>query len=49
MERIWNLVGHRPSRIEWEISQAQISLNTYKKRFGSWVKACLKFIEYKMG
>jgi len=49
MERIWKLLGHRPSRIEWEISQPKISYNTYKKYFGGWTNACLKFIEYKMG
>lgn len=49
MERVWHKVGQRPSRIEWEISKPKISYNTYKKRFGGWQKACLKFIEYKMG
>ena len=49
MERIWRLLGHRPSRIEWETSQPKISYNTYKKYFGNWTNACLKFIEYKMG
>jgi len=49
MERIWKTLGHRPSRIEWEISQPKISYNTYKKYFGGWTNACLKFIEHKMG
>jgi len=49
MERIWNKVGQRPSRIEWEMSESKISYNTYKQRFGGWTNACLKFIEYKTG
>jgi len=49
MERIWSKVGQRPSRTEWELSEPKISYNTYKKRFGGWTNACLKFIEYKMG
>jgi hypothetical protein len=49
MERIWKIVGHRPSRIEWEVSQPNIGYNTYKKYFGTWTNACIKFIEYKTG
>lgn len=49
MERIWNKVGQRPSRTEWEMFEPKISYNTYKRRFGGWTNACLKFIEYKTG
>ena len=49
MERVWQKVGQRPSRTEWEISNPKISYTTYKQRFGGWTDACLKFIEYKMG
>lgn len=49
MERIWQKVGQRPSRAEWEISEPKIAYNTYKQRFGGWTNACLKFIEYKTG
>jgi hypothetical protein len=49
MERIWQKVGQRPSRNEWEISEPKISISAYKKRFGSWTNACQKFIEFKMG
>ena len=49
MERIWQKVGQRPSRTEWEISEPKISYGTYKQRFGGWTNACLKFIEYKTG
>lgn len=49
MERVWQKVGQRPSRTEWEISRPKISYTTYKQRFGGWTNACLKFIEYKMG
>lgn len=49
MERIWNKVGQRPSRTEWEMSEPKVAYQTYRHRFGGWTKACLKFIEYKMG
>jgi hypothetical protein len=49
MERIWQKVGQRPSRTEWEMSEPKISYQCYKQRFGGWVNACNKFIEYKMG
>jgi hypothetical protein len=49
MERIWRLRGHRPSRTEWETSNPTVHYNTYRNHFGGWVKACIKFIEYRMG
>jgi len=49
MERIWQKVGQRPSRTEWGIAAPSISYGTYRRRFGSWTNACLKFIENKMG
>jgi hypothetical protein len=49
MERIWKLVGQRPSRNEWEKSNPKISIGAYKNRFGSWLNACEKFIECKIG
>jgi hypothetical protein len=49
MERIWKKVSQRPSCTEWEISEPKISHNCYRQRFGGWVNACTKFIEYKMG
>lgn len=45
MERIWGLLGHRPSRTEWENSNPKISYGTYKRVFNGWSSACLKFIE----
>jgi hypothetical protein len=49
MERIWRLIGHRPSKDEWVISKPKYSYTTYKTRFKGWTNACLKFIENKMG
>jgi len=49
MGRIWQKVGQRPSKTEWESSEPKISIGVYKKRFASWTNACQKFIEYKMG
>lgn len=49
MERIWLLLGHRPSRTEWEASQPTIAYVSYRRYFGGWVNACLRFLEFKMG
>lgn len=49
MGRIWQKVGQRPSKNEWDLSEPKISITAYKKRFGSWTNACQKFIEFKMG
>ena len=49
MARVWQKVGQRPSKTEWEMSEPRISYPCYKKRFGGWTNACVKFIEYKMG
>lgn len=49
MGRVWQIYGQRPSRDEWLASDAKISSGTYERRFGSWINACLKFVEYKMG
>ncbi|MGA2121530.1 MAG: HNH endonuclease [Methanoregula sp.] len=49
MGRIWQKVGQRPSRTEWEASDPKISIGAYKKRFGSWTNACQKFIEFQIG
>jgi hypothetical protein len=49
MERVWQKVGQRPSKTEWEMAEPRISYSCYKKRFVGWTNACFKFIEYKMG
>jgi len=49
MGRIWKRFGHRPSRIEWEDSNPRISYPTYRRYFGGWENACLRFLEHKMG
>jgi len=49
MERIWRVVGHRPSKYEWTNQKPKVSYATVRRYFGGWQKACLKFIEYKMG
>ena len=49
MERIWELVGQRPSRYEWESTDYRISYGAYKKRFGSWMNAWIRFVEFKTG
>lgn len=49
MQRIWRVTGQRSSRTEWEMSEPRISYQCYRQRFGGWVNACKKFIEYEMG
>lgn len=47
--RIWSQIGHRPSKAEWEASDAKYSYSTYKFRFDGWLNACTKFIEFISG
>jgi HNH endonuclease/Homing endonuclease associated repeat len=44
LARIWNALGHRPSKLEWEASHAAYSYTTYKQRFGGWVNACAALV-----
>ena len=46
MERVWQMVGHRPSKDEWEAQQPAYSYTTYKTRFRGWLNACAAFIEH---
>lgn len=45
MGRVWHLLGHRPSKDEWEKVEGKYSYSTYKTRFKGWVNACAAFIE----
>jgi hypothetical protein len=47
LERVWHLLGHRPSRTEWEAVTPKYSYTTYKVRFNGWINACSAFIEFK--
>lgn len=47
--RIWSNIGHRPSKAEWEASDAKYSYSTYKYRFDGWLNACTRFIELFSG
>jgi len=44
LARVWNELGHRPSKLEWETSDAAYSYTTYKQRFGGWVNACAALV-----
>ena len=37
--RIWRRLGHRPSKDEWDASDAKYSYTTYKTRFKGWINA----------
>jgi len=45
LARIWSQLGHRPSKTEWDNSDARYSYTTYKTRFGGWVNACMALVE----
>ncbi|MHC4454042.1 MAG: homing endonuclease associated repeat-containing protein [Planctomycetota bacterium] len=47
LERVWLLLGHRPSKTEWESIKTEYSYTTYKSRFEGWVNACAAFIDFK--
>lgn len=47
LERVWRLLGHRPSRTEWESVKPKYSYSVYKSRFDGWVNACAAFIDFK--
>lgn len=47
MNRVWKVVGQRPSRNQWEQSNPKYAYGTYCKRFNGWLNACASFIEYK--
>lgn len=49
LEKIWVQLRHRPSCNEWTALKPKISYETIQRRFGGWMHACLKFIEYKSG
>jgi HNH endonuclease/Homing endonuclease associated repeat len=49
LERVWRHLGHRPSRSEWESANPRFHYGTYRNRFGGWSKACLSFLESRMG
>ena len=44
LARIRSALGHRPSKLEWEASDAAFSYTTYKQRFGGWVSACAALV-----
>src|SRR5712692_5946184 len=47
MKQVWADLGHRPSRFEWEEARPTISYQTYKRYFGGWQEACLRFLEHR--
>jgi len=44
LARVWSGLGHRPSKLEWEATDATYSYTTYKQRFGGWVNACAALV-----
>ena len=44
LARVWGALGHRPSKLEWEASDAAYSYTTYNQRFGGWVNACTALV-----
>jgi hypothetical protein len=38
--RIWKIIGHRPSKAEWESNETHFSYSTIKQRYEGWINAC---------
>lgn len=45
MARILDILGHRPSKTEWESLKPKFSYTTYKTRYKGWVNAWKHFFE----
>lgn len=45
MARIFDTLGHRPSKTEWEALSPKFSYTTYKTRYKGWVNAWQYFFE----
>jgi len=45
MARIFDILGHRPSKTEWEALKPKFSYTTYKIRYKGWVNAWRNFFE----
>lgn len=45
MARVFEALGHRPSKTEWEALEPKFSYTTYKTRYKGWVNAWLYFFE----
>ncbi len=44
LARVWSRLRHRPSKLEWEASDAAYSYTTFKQRFGGWLNACAALV-----
>lgn len=49
LEIVWRTIGIQPSLAQMDNSPSKYSNITYRRRFGSWIKACKTFIKYKKG
>lgn len=47
LEIIWKQFGRQPSYGEMKGSGSAIPLEVYSERFGSWLRACEAFIQYR--
>ncbi|MCB1984028.1 MAG: HNH endonuclease [Nitrosomonas sp.] len=45
MARVFETLGHRPSKTEWEALKPKFSYTTYKTRYKGWVNAWRHFFE----
>jgi hypothetical protein len=53
LQRIWEIVlqneGRRPFQTDLKKYNCKFSISTYKDRFGSWLKACQKLLDWEEG
>jgi len=45
MARVFEILGYRPSKTEWEVLKPKFSYTTYKTRYKGWVNAWRHFFE----
>lgn len=47
LELVWKKFGRQPSFSEMKGSGSAIPLEVYSERFGTWLRACSAFIQYR--
>lgn len=47
MEVIWKKIGRQPTYEEMKLASTVFPVEAYSERFGSWLRACTSFIEYR--
>ena len=49
LEAVWKKLGHQPTYTEMKQSHSAFGIEVYSERFGSWLRACEAFINFRKG